>query len=228
MKNIIAVLQSFCFPNCDIFFNRTFNLKQPLTTCSERVKNVYPKNVYQTQETLFEKLDFLRIEYTNEQTLLKNLAIFVFEPFSMQEEGFKDTDTTNRFRKRFPISVSISSNLVKEPIFLCNCDPHHLVTSFIGALQNLAFLRGAITKSLFFDFETTIKIKLGSILEKLTQRHKRRESRQIWTTAITRLVPLLSSNSSKRNSYWICISIWNVIAMFYLSLVSTAQNMISS
>ena len=30
-------------------------------------------------------------------------------------------------------------------------------------------------KKLFFDIETTINIKLGSILEKLTQRHKRRE-----------------------------------------------------
>ena len=30
-------------------------------------------------------------------------------------------------------------------------------------------------KSLFFDIETLIKIKLGSILEKLTQRHNRRE-----------------------------------------------------
>ena len=30
-------------------------------------------------------------------------------------------------------------------------------------------------KNLFLDIETTIKIKLGSILEKLTQRHNRRE-----------------------------------------------------
>ena len=30
-------------------------------------------------------------------------------------------------------------------------------------------------KLLFLDIETTIKIKLGSILEKLTQRHNRRE-----------------------------------------------------
>ena len=30
-------------------------------------------------------------------------------------------------------------------------------------------------KNLFFDIKTTINIKLGSILEKLTQRHNRRE-----------------------------------------------------
>ena len=79
MNNINAVCQSFCCPNCDTFLNSTFNLERHLTTCSERVKNVYPKNVYQTQETLFDKQDSFRIENTNEQKLLENLARFDFE-----------------------------------------------------------------------------------------------------------------------------------------------------
>ena len=37
-----------------------------------------------------------------------------------------------------PISVSISSNLSPEPIFLGNSDPRHLVSSFISALEGLA------------------------------------------------------------------------------------------
>ena len=171
MNNINAVFQSFRCPSCDTFFNRTFNLELHLTTCSERVKNVYPKNVYQTQETLFDKLDSFGIEYSHEQTLFKDLAIFDFESICVQEESFKDTDTTKWIGKHIPISVSISSNLVKEPIFLCNSDPHHLVTSFICALENLALQSKAIMKNLFFDIETTINIKLGSIMEKLTQRH---------------------------------------------------------
>ena len=146
-----------------------------LTACSERVKNVYPKNVYQTQEPLFDKLHSFEIENTNEQTLFKNLAIFDFESICVQEESFKDIDTTKWIGKHIPISVSISSNLVKEPIFLCNSDPHHLVTSFIGALENLARRSEAKLKNLFFDIETTINIKLGSILEKLTQPRNRRE-----------------------------------------------------
>ena len=170
-----AVFQSFRCPNCDTFFNRTFNLERHLTTCSERVKNVYPKNVYQTQQTLFDKLDSFGIEYTHEQALLKNLAIFDFESICVQDESFKDTDTTKWIGKHIPISVSIPSNLVKEPIFHCNSDPHHLVTSFIGALENLALQSITIMKNLFFDIETTINIKLGSIWEKLTQRHNRRE-----------------------------------------------------
>ena len=74
VNNINADFQSFRCPICDTFFSKTFNLEQHLTKCSERVKNVYPKNVYQTQETLFDNLDFFGIEYTDEQTLSKILA----------------------------------------------------------------------------------------------------------------------------------------------------------
>ena len=147
VNNINAVCQFFRCPKSDTFFNRTFNLEQHLTTCSERVRNVYPKNVYQTQETLFDKLDSFGNEYTNEQTLFKNLAIIEFESICVQEESFKDADTTKWIGKHIPISVSISSNLVKEPIFLCSSDPHHIVTSFIGALENLALQSKAIKKN---------------------------------------------------------------------------------
>ena len=47
MSNTKAVFQAFRCPNCDTFFSRAFNLERPLTTCSERVKNVYPRNVCQ-------------------------------------------------------------------------------------------------------------------------------------------------------------------------------------
>ena len=64
---------------------------------------------------------------------------------------------------------------MKGPIFLCHSDPHHLVTAVIGALEYLA-LHGKEKKiNLFSDTDTTIKIKLGIILHKLTQRHNRKE-----------------------------------------------------
>ena len=175
VSNIKAVFQSFRCPNCDTFFNRTFNLERHLTTCSERVKKIYPRNVYQIRETLFDKLDSFSINYTSEQKLFKNIAIFDFESICVQEETFRDTITTTWIGKHVPVSVSISSNLMEEPIFLCNSDPHHLVAPFIGALENSASQSKAKMKSLFHDIETTMKIKLGSILEKLTQRHNRRD-----------------------------------------------------
>ena len=175
VSNINAVFQAFRCLNCDTFFNRTFNLERHLTTCSERVNNVYPKNVYQIRETLFDKLDSFGINYTSEQKLFKILAIFAFQSLCVQEETFRDTITTTWIGKHVPISVSISSNLVEEPIFLCNSDTHHLVASFIGVLGNLASQSEAKMKKLFLDIETTIKIKLAILSEKLTKRHNRRE-----------------------------------------------------
>ena len=69
VSNNNAVFQSFCCPNCYTFFNRTFNLERHLTACCERGKNVFPRNVYQIRETLFDKLDSFGIKYTSEQKL---------------------------------------------------------------------------------------------------------------------------------------------------------------
>ena len=179
VNNINAVFQSFRCPNCDTFLNKTFNLERHSTTCTERVEKVYPRNVYQIRETLSDKFDSFSIKYTSEQKLFKILAVFDFEPICVQEETFRDTNTTTWIRKHVPISVSISSNLVEEPIFLCNSDPHHLVASFIGALENVASQSKAKMKNLFFDIKTTITTKLGSTLEKLTQRHIRRGSARV-------------------------------------------------
>ena len=175
VKNINAVLQSFRCPNCDTFFNRTFKLEPLLTTCSERVTIVYPRNLYQIRENPFDKLNVFGIRYTSERKLFKNVAFFDMEWICVQEETLRATTTTTRIGKRVPISVSISSQFVEEPIFLCNSDPHHLVMFFIGALEFLASQSKTKMKNLFPDIETTIQVKFGSILEKFIQRHNRRE-----------------------------------------------------
>ena len=128
-----------------------------------------------TKKNLFNKLNSFGIENTNEQTLSKNIAVFDFESTCVQGKSFKDTDTTKRIGKHVPISVCFSPNLIEEPIFLCNSDPHHLVPSRIGAFEILALHNEAVTKKLFFDIGTTIKNKLGSLLEKPTQGHNRGE-----------------------------------------------------
>ena len=74
-----------------------------------------------------------------------------------------------------PISVSISSNLIPEPIFLCNADPHHLISSFITAREGLVTQSKAHIKLNFFEVETAIKIKLCAILEQYNQRRNRAE-----------------------------------------------------
>ena len=74
---------------CHTFFRETGNLERHLVRCSERVKHIYPKNVYQLRETLFDKLDPFDIQYTDDQTLFTKLAVFDFESICILKEKFK-------------------------------------------------------------------------------------------------------------------------------------------
>ena len=137
VNNINVLFKAFQCTTCDTFFSKTGNLERHLVTCSDRVKHIYPKNVYELRETLFEKFDAFNIPYRNEQKLFKNLAIFDFESICVKENSYKQTETTTWIGRHVPISVSISSNLIPEPIFLCNAKPHHLISPFVTALEGL-------------------------------------------------------------------------------------------
>ena len=57
--------------------------------CSERVKHMYPKNVYQLRETLLDQRDSSDIQYTDDQKLFINLAVFDFESNCIAEKKTK-------------------------------------------------------------------------------------------------------------------------------------------
>ena len=170
VNNINALFKAFRCTTCDTFFPKTGNLERHLVTCSDRVKHVHPKNVFELRETLFVKLDAFNIPYKNERKLFKNFAIFDFESICVKEDSHKQTETTTWIGKHVPISVSISSNLIPEPIFLCNANPHHPISSSITALEGLATQSKAQMKLIFLEVETAIKIKLCAVLEQLNQR----------------------------------------------------------
>ena len=159
VNNINALFKAFRCTTCDTFFSKTGNLERHLVTCSDRFKHIYPKNVYGLRETLFEKLDAFKIPNRNYQKLFKNLAIFDFESICVKENSYKQTETTTWIWKHVPISVSISSNLIPEPIFLCNANPKHLISSFFTSPEGLATQSKAQMKLNFIEIETAIKIK---------------------------------------------------------------------
>ena len=140
------------------------------------MKHIYPKNLYQLRETLFDKLDSFGIQYTNDQKLFANLAVFEFESICIPEEKFKNTETTTWIGKHVPISVSIFSNLIAKPIFLCNSNPCELVESFVDAVEGLATQSKAQMKLKFLDIEAAIKSKLTRTLESLNVRRCRNQS----------------------------------------------------
>ena len=175
VDNINALFKAFRCPTCEKCFQKTGNLERHLVRCSERVKHIYPKNVYQLRETLFDRLDSFDIQYTDDQKLFTNLAVFDFESICIPEEKFKNTKTSTWIGKHVPISVSTSSNLKIMPIFLCNFNSRDWVESFINAVEGLATQSKAQMKLKFLEIETAIKSKLTRTLESLNERRCRNQ-----------------------------------------------------
>ena len=102
---------------------RSFRKREKSTAMLKRVKIEYSKltqkNVYTLLKTFFDKLDGFGISYNDGQKLFKNLFVFDFESICVPSEQLKDTNTTTWIGKHEPISVSISFNLIDEPVFLC-------------------------------------------------------------------------------------------------------------
>ena len=142
---------------------------------SERVKHIYPTNVYQLRDTLFEKLDSFDIQYTYDQKLFNNLAVFDLASICIPEEKFKNTERTTWIGKHVPISVSMSSNLIAMPIFLCNSNLRDLFESFLDSVEGLATQSKAQIKMKFLEVETAIKSKLTRTVEFLSKRRCRNQ-----------------------------------------------------
>ena len=78
------------------------------------VLNLFTPKIF----TNIEKMDAFNMLYRNEQRLFKNLAIFDLESICVKEaNSYKQTETTTWIGKRVPLSVPISSNLIRNPFF---------------------------------------------------------------------------------------------------------------
>ena len=150
-------------PSYDAFFNRAPILERHLTTCSERVEHVYPNNMYQLRETLFDKLDSFGIPYMDNQKLFSNMAILDIQSICVADESFRDTETTTWVGKNVSLSASIQA-----PIFVSDPIPCDLVLSFID--ENFAMQSKTQIKMNLPQIETAIKSGFARILETLNQR----------------------------------------------------------
>ena len=135
VSNINTLFKAYSCQSCDELIKKAYDRERYLTTCKERVKYVFPYNVYQLRGTLFDKLDSFKIPYSDDHKLFKSKAIFVFESVRVQEDKFCDTDTARWVGKHVPISVSISSKIIEHTIFLCNFNPAALVEFLLMLLM---------------------------------------------------------------------------------------------
>ena len=175
------------------------------TTISEPVNNVYVSSVYQTIQTLFDKLDYLGFDYTSEQTHLLNLRKSQSDSVCEHEENIKDIVTTERIGWHIPISNSVSSSLLIEPLLLHNSDPHHLVLSF---LKNKLFTEKQIWKVCSLIRRQAWKINLAASwrisIYVITNAKK-----QVRLNVRTKFLLLPCSYWYKRNSLMIGRSNWS-------------------
>ena len=231
VDDINTFFKQFRCPICDSFIKHPSNFSRHLKSCKDRVQHNYPKTVYSLRETLFDKLDVLGISYNDDQKLFKSLAIFDFKSICVPTEELKGTNVTTWIGKYEPISVSISSNLIEEPVFLCDKDPKNLIVSFVEALEELVNKRKTEMQTKFASIQEIINSRVKTIFQKLNERKGRTtpafdfedecievESEADMSTQFLQM--------QKNLFFWTCNNTLSVISTHYLYLGSTVESTI--
>ena len=151
--DINKFLKKFRCYVCDHFFDRSNNLEVHMRNCSERTKHHYPSGVYQITENIFERLEDVNINVPQELRLFSNFIVFDFESITVPDNTLRNTELTSWIGKHVPISVSISSNLLSETIFICNEDPLQLIRDFVSSLSNIAEKSTLLMKEIIISLE---------------------------------------------------------------------------
>ena len=138
VNDINTFFKRFRCPKWDTLIKHAGHFNRHVKSCEDRIQHIYPKTVYTLRENLFDKFYGFRVRYEEDQKLFKNLPVFDFESICVPSNELRDTNTTTWIGKHEPTCVSISPNLLQEPIFLCNKDPKTLIVSFVEALEELA------------------------------------------------------------------------------------------
>ena len=157
---------------CDHFFDRSNNLEVHMRNCSEKTKHYYPSGAYQLSETIFERLEDVNIYVPQELRLFCNLIVFEFESITVPDNTLRNKELTSWIGKHVPISVSISSNLLSETIFICNEDPLELIRDFVSSLTNIAEKSSLLMKEKLNNFVLLLEKKLWTVRQLVPVKYK--------------------------------------------------------
>ena len=115
---------------------------------------------------MFEKLDRVNFPYTAKHNLFTKVAIFDFELICVTTDELKVTKTTAWIGKHVPISVSISSILQDDPIFVLKRSriPDNCICFLLEVLAEKSNLK---KRTKFEDIENTVIDRVKNIFEKL-------------------------------------------------------------
>ena len=95
-------------------------------------------------------------------TLFNNFAVFDFEPTCVKNCKLVDTETTTWVGKHEGISVSITSNLLEEHMFVCDTEPHSLVSAVVNSQRRYSYQMETNRKIAWWIWATMMKMKLAS------------------------------------------------------------------
>ena len=136
--DINKFLKKFRCCICDQYFDRSFNLLRHMQNFSKNMQHKYTTGVYQLSETVFERLGDAKNNVPLDLRLFSRLIIFDFESITVPDNTIRNTELTPWIGKHVPINLSITSNQLTQPIFLCNEDPLQLIRNFVSSLTNIA------------------------------------------------------------------------------------------
>ena len=117
ISQINAPIKAYQCPLCGGLIQKVENLEELWTSFTEPVEYTFPEYVFQLRETMFDKLDLFGMPYTENQKPLTKMVISDFESVCSEVEDSKATETTTWIGKHIPILLSITSNLIQQPVF---------------------------------------------------------------------------------------------------------------
>ena len=215
-KNIDKFLKKYPCRNCDKLWSRSFNFQRLIRSCSERIIHRHPTGPYQKNEIVSEKMRNLDNEVEN--YLFKNLVVFDFESITVHDPSLYHTDFTTFIGKHVPISVSIHSNFISQPNFVCDINPRPLVTKFLLELLALSKRSSMELRQLFDPCFKLIQRKINEFNRNLPQNVDDEEEGEASNMKFPRyLKKLLEYRLS-----------WRDIAIIYMFSVSTAYAITST
>ena len=169
MNNLNAVSQSFRCPHCDTLFNSTLNFEQNLTTCSE--KFLFEERITNPRNSLWQAGSSTLVNQTFQKISNIRLWINLFPRRDLQRHKYNNLD-----RETCPNICINFFTLCGRTNFPLQLWPSSPPCIFYWSSWKFSFPKQSERENLFLDIKTTIKIKLGSVLEILTQRHIQWES----------------------------------------------------
>ena len=95
---------------CDRFFNRSFNARKHMRTCSNLTVFKLPGGIYQGAKSIFDRLEEIGIIVPEHEQFFPWFAVYDFEAL-VTKIDIQATGKLNWTQKHQPISVSLSSNV---------------------------------------------------------------------------------------------------------------------